>query len=240
MNRKNYKRHLAYEALVVLGLSSILLYICRLWPLLTLTLLAMPPVGAWLIVSNRHVEPPDEPKSLPLLSGCEQNEAFGRIQAEVSKCVRSEYPNARWIWKTPNAKALVSSGADAVILLNRAGGYREAIVHMDGGSVAGIEYLQTGEEKENEAGEEPSGHSEQINYELLAFEWVDTNFTELNERCNEGIALGLDALILRPGELPEPESWQEICCELKRNGVGECECSDEGIRISLAAERSRP
>ena len=58
MNRKNYKRHLAYEVLVVLCMTAAVLFICRLWPLLLLVLLALPGVLAWLIISCRSaVEP---------------------------------------------------------------------------------------------------------------------------------------------------------------------------------------
>ena len=31
MNDKNFKRHMAYEALVILGLVALLTYITRLW-----------------------------------------------------------------------------------------------------------------------------------------------------------------------------------------------------------------
>jgi hypothetical protein len=238
MNRKNYKRHLAYEVLVVLSMSVLVLYICRIWPLLILALLGMLPAIAWLMVSNRSAEAPDEPKPLLMIPSHERNEALSHIQVQISELVRSEYPNARWIWKTPNAKALAGSCADALILLNRAGGYREAIVHMDGSFVTGIEYLHAPEAQEIISRKGSAEHSEPVNYELLAFEWVDANIISLNGRCNEGIAKGLGTLLLEPGELPERESWREICRELERNGVSACECTDEGICISLSAERS--
>lgn len=34
MNNKDWKRHIAYEALVILGLLALLTFICRLWPIL--------------------------------------------------------------------------------------------------------------------------------------------------------------------------------------------------------------
>ena len=123
MNRKNYKKHVAYELLVVLGMSALVLFVCRLWPLLILALLSMLGAATWLILANRNAEEPE--KLCALLPSHEQNEALGRIQAKISDMVRTEHPNARWIWKTPNAKALVCSGADASILLNRAGGYKD-------------------------------------------------------------------------------------------------------------------
>ncbi len=239
MNRKNQKRHIAYEVLVVLGVSALVLYIFRLWPLLVLALLGMPPVTAWLILSTRRNQAPDEPK--PMLASHEQNEALGRIQAQISALVRYEHPNARWIWKTPNAKVLVCSGADASILLNRAGGYREAVVHMNDGEVESVEYLLPQEQQKFEAYEDPElEDGEPVNYELVAFEWVDANVMALNERCNEGIAHGLNDILLEPAELPDRESWPEICRELERNDMDGCRCEDGGIRISLTGKRSRP
>lgn len=237
MNRKNQKRHIAYEVLVVLGVSALVLYIFRLWPLLVLALLGMPPVTAWLILSMRRNQAPDEPK--PMLASHEQNEALGRIQSQISALVRAEHLNARWIWKTPNAKSLVCSGEDASILLNRAGGYREAVVHMNDGEVEGIEYLLPPEPQEGETGEEPElEDGAPVNYELVAFEWVDANVMALNERCNEGIAQGLNDILLEPAELPDRESWPEICRELERNDMDGCQCEDGGIRISLTGKRS--
>lgn len=64
MNRKNYKKHVAYELLVVLGMSAILLFICRLWPLLILALLGMLGAAAWLILANRKAEEPEKPCAL--------------------------------------------------------------------------------------------------------------------------------------------------------------------------------
>ena len=169
MNRKNYKQHVSYELLVVLGMSVILLFVCRLWPLLILALLGMLGAAAWLILANRNAEEPEKPCAL--LPSHEQNEALGRIQAQISGMVRAEHPNARWIWKTPNAKALVCSGEDVSILLNRAGGYREAVVHMSDGEVKSIEYLLPPEPQKGETTDEPEPEDgEAINYELVAFE----------------------------------------------------------------------
>lgn len=39
MTNKDWKRHMAYEALVILGLLALLTFICRLWPILLLIIL---------------------------------------------------------------------------------------------------------------------------------------------------------------------------------------------------------
>lgn len=121
MNRKNQKRHIAYEGLVMLGVSALVLYIFRLWPLLVLALLGMPPVTVWLILSTRRNQAPDEPK--PMLASHEQNEAFGRIQAQISALVRAEHPNARWISRAApdeeDREALISAVLEPIFAPGR-------------------------------------------------------------------------------------------------------------------------
>ena len=41
MNNQEKKRHLAYEALVLLGVLALLNFICRLWPFLLLMILGI-------------------------------------------------------------------------------------------------------------------------------------------------------------------------------------------------------
>ena len=41
MNKKEWKRRMAYEALILLGLLALLLFITRLWPILLLVILGI-------------------------------------------------------------------------------------------------------------------------------------------------------------------------------------------------------
>ena len=41
MKDKNFKRHMAYEALVLMGLLALLTFITRLWPILLLIILGI-------------------------------------------------------------------------------------------------------------------------------------------------------------------------------------------------------
>lgn len=70
MNNKEFKRHIAYEALVILGVLALLLFICRLWPILLLVILGIFIAALRLLfLSARKVEvimplplpPPSEP-----------------------------------------------------------------------------------------------------------------------------------------------------------------------------------
>ena len=38
MQNKEFKRHIAYEVLTILGTLALLLFVCRLWPILLLVI----------------------------------------------------------------------------------------------------------------------------------------------------------------------------------------------------------
>lgn len=72
MNRKEHKRHMAYEALILLGMLALLTFICRLWPILLLIILGIfVAVIRLLFLSSKTVEPIEvqttvqEPRQFP-------------------------------------------------------------------------------------------------------------------------------------------------------------------------------
>lgn len=243
MNKKDQKRHMAYEALVLLGMLALLTFICRLWPILLLIILGIfAAVIRLLFLSSRKIEVivplPLLPE--PVKEATEKDVqvlAYSVILRRVTELVLSEYPEARWVWEAPNAEKLIRENQEVFILLNRAGGYRRAKVVIRNLQVVEIDYNpQTEEdvalEPENnvpESDEEP----EVQNYELLAFEWADAHIFELNARCNEAIGENLSELILLAEELPVRESWADICRELIRAGLEDVQCVSEGIKINL-------
>ena len=57
MNKKDQKRHMAYEALVLLGMLALLTFICRLWLILLLIILGIfAAVIRLLFLSSRKIE----------------------------------------------------------------------------------------------------------------------------------------------------------------------------------------
>ncbi len=262
MKDRDFKRRIAYEVLVILGVLALLLFICRLWPILLLVILGIFVAAIRLLfLSQTKVEviqpmPPPAPKE-PTEKDV-QNMAYNVIQRKITELVTEAYPQARWVWKSSRAKEQILSGEEASILLNRAGGYREAVIHVQNLRVIGLTYVQAEDpdgstppsdepeksppvkpeqspvepEKPSEEPEETS-ESQAPNYGLLAFEWVEAHAVELNERCNECIAQKQDFLLLTASELPERNSWPDICQELSRNGMESCECTEEGIQINL-------
>ena len=244
MNKKDQKRHMAYEALVLLGMLALLTFICRLWPILLLIILGIfAAVIRLLFLSSRKIEVivPFPLLPEPVKEATEKEVqvlAYSVILRRVTELVLSEYPEARWVWEAPNAEKLIRENQEVFILLNRAGGYRRAKVVIRNLQVVGIDYNPQTEEEEAtlepennvpDSDEEP----EVQNYELLAFEWADAHIFELNARCNEAIGENLSELILLAEELPVRESWADICRELIRAGLEDVQCVPEGIKINL-------
>lgn len=59
--------------------------------------------------------------------------------------------DAKWVWKEPNAKQRIANGEDVSIILNKAGGYKEAKVIIKSLCVAGLEFAVVKEDPKTEA-----------------------------------------------------------------------------------------
>lgn len=269
MTKKEWQRHMAYEALVILGMLALLLFVCRLWPILLLVILGIFAAALRLVfLSSPKVQPihPEQQtsvssvpqhavKSQRTAQNVEDTLSFGELQTQVTRWVRQEYPEARWVWKYPDAKARFQRGEELAILLNRAGGYREASILLRGQRLFEIRYLcapaekpQLGQPEEpaspqeeqptlEEAASQPEP-SQPEDYSLAAFEWVEAHLEELNTLCNECIAQKQDFLLLTGGDLPEPAAWPALCQELARNGLS-CRVQEEGVQIEITREDRR-
>ena len=265
MTKKEWQRHMAYEALVILGMLALLLFVCRLWPILLLVILGIFAAALRLVfLSSPKVQPiqPEQPASTAQQAvtnreaeNAEDAQSFGELQTRITRWVRQEYPEARWVWKYPDAKARFQRGEELAILLNRAGGYREAVIRLQGKRLFEIQYLcapvenprleqpeeSASPQEEQPTAEEPKSQpeaSQPEDYSLAAFEWVEAHLEELNTLCNECIAQKQDFLLLTGGDLPEPAAWPALCQELLRNGLS-CHMEEEGVRIQIARENRR-
>ena len=265
MTKKEWQRHMAYEALVILGMLALLLFVCRLWPILLLVILGIFAAALRLVfLSSPKVQPiqPEQPASTAQQAvtnreaeNAEDAQSFGELQTRITRWVRQEYPEARWVWKYPDSKARFQRGEDMAILLNRAGGYREAVIRLQGKRLFEIQYLcapvenprleqpeesappQEGQPPMEEAASQPEP-SQPEDYSLAAFEWVEAHLEELNTLCNECIAQKQDSLLLTGGDLPEPAAWPALCQELARNGLS-CRVQEEGVQIEITRENRR-
>lgn len=265
MTKKEWQRRMAYEALVILGMLALLLFVCRLWPILLLVILGIFAAALRLVfLSSPKVQPiqPEQPASTAQQAvtnreaeNAEDAQSFGELQTRITRWVRQEYPEARWVWKYPDAKARFQRGEELAILLNRAGGYREAVIRLQGKRLFEIQYLcapvenprleqpeeSASPQEEQPTAEEPKSQpeaSQPEDYSLAAFEWVEAHLEELNTLCNECIAQKQDFLLLTGGDLPEPAAWPALCQELMRNGLS-CHMEEEGVRIQITRENRR-
>ncbi|MBQ9839287.1 MAG: hypothetical protein IJO56_07365, partial [Oscillospiraceae bacterium] len=134
MNDKNRQRHLAYEALVILGQLALLTFITRLWPILLLIILGIFIATLRLLfLSSQKVEPIKPLPALPPPSRLPeemdmQSMAYCIIQRRITQILQEKYPDARWIWENSRAKEDILAGNPVYVLLNKAGGYRRGHV----------------------------------------------------------------------------------------------------------------
>lgn len=245
MNQKKYKRHLAYDVLILLCMLALLTFVCRLWPILLLIILGIfIAMLRLLFLSSKEVEViktdpviPEQPEQPSYRNAMDY--VYAVILRRITELVNEEYPGANWVWVESNTKKRIERGEPVSIVLNKAGGYRKAKVIIEKLHVKELVFTQeipTGIKMtiESEVHDVPGEMvDEQENYELLAFEWVEAHILELNERCNEAIGSGNKELILSPDELPVRDSWEAICEELKRADLTDVVCDDNGIKINL-------
>jgi len=243
MNNKEKQTRFVHEALIIMGVLVLLCFICRLWPILLLAILGVLIAAIRMaFLSAKKVEavepmPMVKPEPVPIPTETDvKTLAYSVILRRITELIASEYPEARWVWEAPNAKALFETGADLFVLLNRAGGYRRAKVNIQNLQVLGIEY-ETASAPDNSQPEaeetELPEENEKESYQLIAFEWADAHIFELNARCNEAIGQNLSELLIYADELPIKESWEDICDELVRAGLEDVCCVPEGIKINL-------
>jgi hypothetical protein len=91
-----------------------------------------------------------------------------------------------------------------------------------------------GDGEDNAETEETLSDEAAINYGRLAFEWVDANMADINARYNESIAQSQNEMLIPSDELPHPDSWPDVCVELKRNGFTAADFCEDGIIVNIA------
>ena len=238
MNQKEYKRRMAYEALILLLLFALLLFITRLWPILLLVILGIFIATLRLLfLSSRNVPPTQPPVLLPpRKTDIKAQTAYCALIEDINAGIFQSYPDARWIWESPGALRDLEAGKPAIILLNRAGGYRRAELRAEHGRLKSLVYLSapvSPPKSSDTHADSQSSASEPLpeNYELVAFEWVEANMVSLNQRINDSIGSGETGLHIDRNDLPKPESWSCVCKELQRNGLQNVKIDADGIKV---------
>ncbi len=252
MNNREECIKLAREVITILGSITLLSFICRLWPIIILGLMGLifAAIRLLFLKVKRNVEyepivneePPKEPKVKDVY-----DMAFSLIQKQISSLVESEFEGAKWVWETVNPRNAIENEFDVYILLSGAGGYRKAKVKIVALRAVALEYVKNCKKEENNKCEEKTkAESEiicfeepEIDYGLLAYEWVYANILEINNRLNEAIGENKDYLVLTTEELPRKECWDKLCDELLRADIPNTVCTEDGIKIYFNAERQK-
>ena len=249
---KSKKRHMAYEALTLLGVIILLCFITRLWPILLLALAGA--VIAAVVLLFTSLRKPETVVLPPPLSAppVPENErelirmAFTILERRITESVLCEHPAARWVWETPNPEKALYANESLFILLNHAGGFRRAEVVMANLQLVNLSYtVAPAKDANDDASETPetplqdeSSTQEDaetpmpVNYELVAFEWVEDHIGYLSDQCNEAIARGDDRFVIPTSVLPVRESWPSVCTELEKHDFTDTQPLDDGVAIA--------
>ena len=222
---------------IVLGVSCLVLYMFRLWPLVLAVLL----VGGGVLLKRvlfpkNVVQEKQETMQQPIPTIYDDQDVLDKKYEfaieKISCLVAKEYPNAKWIWESANWKEFFQKDEEVYIRLNKDGDYKRARIAIQDGFVTTMEILI--EEQPIEEAPKPIPASSQDESVRIAFEWVEDHLLELNERCNEIIGQGKNELVLLASELPEEKCWENICKELIKAGLEQINIlPGEGIQILL-------
>ncbi len=247
MNTKQRKQSHVCDALEILVALVLLVFINRLWPILLLVILGVFVAAlrlAFLPCREDEAESrPREQRRKAEQSGPDQR--YAAMVQQIDRLVQNDYSGARWVWESPRAREHIEAGENVYILLDHAGGFRKAEVQIRDMCALSLKYeteesvregqgntSQPNFAEENESAQ-PEVEPIQEDYSLLAFEWVESNIIDCNRRCNDAIGHGVADVMLTAEELPGKESWEDICEQLKREGLRDVETTPSGIRIHL-------
>lgn len=238
MRKRSCIKENAHKAVIIWGVITGVSLLLRMWLLFFISLT----VFIVLYIKNNKVQETtnEVTNNINVIeSRSDEEDSYIVIMKKVTELVRLDYPQAKWIWKNPNAKKSIQMGEEVYIILNQAAGYKQAKVVIENNLVCGLDFTiqqscKTDSDK-NDISVDAELNSGVVaeNYELLAYEWVQDNIMLLNERLNESVGQGKTELFLASEELPVKESWENIVLELEKEGIKDVECIPEGIKIKL-------
>lgn len=239
MKKTKYQK--VKDSLIIVGIATFFLFMFRLWILVIPSIIAVVALAIALVIIRRNNTPEEksEPQTVSVQEPREADVmdlAYSVILKRIDALVAEFSRDAKWVWKESNAKQRITAGEDVSIILNKAGGYKEAKVIIKNLCVTGLEFVavkQTPDTQTTQPIVTEEVQEKPLNYELAAFEWVEGYILDLNNRCNDEIGLGHDELVLSEDELPVKDSWMDVCNELKKQGLKKLELVPQGIKIIL-------
>lgn len=222
---------------IVLGVSCLVLYMFRLWPLVLAVLLVGGGVLLKRVLFPKNVVQEQQEtmqQSIPTIYDDQDilDKKYEFAIEKISCLIEKEYPNAKWIWESVKWKEFFQKDEDVYIRLNKDGDYKRARITIQDGFVSNVEILVDEQPIEVTPKQLPANSQDES--VRMAFEWVEEHLLELNERCNEIIGQGKNELVLSASELPDEKCWENICKELIKAGLEQINIlPGEGIQILL-------
>ena len=199
---------------IVLGVSCLVLYMFRLWPLVLAVLLVGGGVLLKRVLFPKNVVQEQQEtmqQSIPTIYDDQDilDKKYEFAIEKISCLIEKEYPNAKWIWESVKWKEFFQKDEDVYIRLNKDGDYKRARITIQDGFVSNVEILVDEQPIEVTPKQLPANSQDES--VRMAFEWVEEHLLELNERCNEIIGQGKNELVLSASELPDEKCWENIC-----------------------------
>lgn len=243
--RSERKHVFLHEFLVILLVIVLAKCGTKIWPVSLALLLAALVHGIrklFLWGKRRHHaapaadQPPTPPEPVPQPAPVMERDlvsiAFGLLQRRITEQITAAYPGVRWVWECPGARERFAAGEALTIQLNRAGGYRTAVVLVQHLQFRGLVYLPAKPEPEpEEPPEEEKPKPAPVDYGLLAFEWVEANLQRLNRLASDEKARLHIGFRIPAEELPHGDSWPAVCKALLQNGFDAAEPVADGILV---------
>lgn len=226
------------SAKVLSGAFVVLLFalMLRLWPVLIASVAVCAVSGAMCLYYVKRAQKSEEKPCGEEPPKAEQTDLHAQFCGLVGAMIAKEYPECDWQWEHPDPLALLKKGEDVYVFLRQKEGYKRALVQMQGFFPKGLTFP---DEQKQENAEPPKQIAERVDYDLVAFEWMEANLARLNERCNDAIGAGEGELVLSPSELPERGSWEKLCEMLQREGLQGVQPTEDAIKITLSTAVER-
>lgn len=246
MNDNAVRLQMLRDVRLILWIIIGVAFLFHFWTMIFIALIGVITVSVMIGKTKRidkEQQARKEPQPLLLPKAVTENDvvnmAFEVMQRRISELVTTEYPTAKWVWETPDAKKKIAGGDPVFICLNQAGGYRRAEIRYFELKVTAVIFLPKSDEKENVKTDTntPSAPKAE-NYQLMAFEWVDENIVSIGNRMNEAIGNSEESIHLDESVLPIKACWQDICAELEREEIKNTEIVPDGITIKFTQENA--
>ena len=190
MRNRISKNELAHGAFVFLGWILLLSLVSRVWIVFFISLA----ITLFLIIKSKLKKSEDNTTSISVIESPEtrcEEDWFAVILKQINEQVKNAYPDAKWVWRNPNARKSIEAGEEVMICLNKAAGYKFAKVIISDLTVQGLDFTvnvkgnisDETETEDEELSRIPRGE-DNVNYDLLAYEWVQDNILLLIQEAN--------------------------------------------------------